>query len=142
MLTESELRSAYDWLAEHPAIREVILTRGDPLMLSPRRLASIVEALSAIPHIEILRIHTRVPVAEPARVTDALTVALDTPKIDVGRAARQSCARVHARSNSAAIRHIQARRGTRTRAVGADLRRKRQRGGAGDAVPCHAPQRA
>src|SRR5580704_16297844 len=70
LLTESELRAAYDWFAAQPAIREVILTGGDPLMLSPRRLASIVTALSAIPHIEILRIHTRVPVAEPALVTE------------------------------------------------------------------------
>jgi lysine 2,3-aminomutase len=49
-------------------------------MLSPRRLASIVSALSAIPHIEILRIHTRVPTADPTRVTDALAAALGTDK--------------------------------------------------------------
>ena len=80
LLTDAELQAAYDWFAAHPAIREVILTGGDPLMLSPRRLASIVAALSAIPHIEILRIHTRVPVADPARITDALADALDTDK--------------------------------------------------------------
>ena len=80
MLTEAELQHAYDWFAAHPAIREVILTGGDPLMLSPRRLASIVAALSAIPHVEILRVHTRVPVADPARVTDALSDALETSK--------------------------------------------------------------
>ncbi len=80
LLTDEELRAAYDWFAARPAIREVILTGGDPLMLSPRRLAAIVEALSAMPHIEILRIHTRVPVAEPARITEALAAVLDTPK--------------------------------------------------------------
>ncbi len=63
-----------------PAIREVILTGGDPLMLSPRRLASIVGALSSIPHIDILRVHSRVPVADPARITDALAAALETDK--------------------------------------------------------------
>jgi lysine 2,3-aminomutase len=80
LLTETELQAAYDWLAAHPAIREVILTGGDPLMLSPRRLASIIGALSAMPQIEILRIHTRVPVADPLRVTGKLVDGLDTPK--------------------------------------------------------------
>ncbi len=80
LLTDAELRVAYDWFAARPAIREVILTGGDPLMLSPRRLRAIVRALAAIPHIEILRIHTRVPVADPARVGEALADALETPK--------------------------------------------------------------
>lgn len=78
LLSEAELQAAYAWFAAHPAIREVILTGGDPMMLSPRRLGSIVAALSAIPHIETLRVHTRVPVAEPRRVTDALAAALET----------------------------------------------------------------
>ncbi len=52
-------------------MREVILTGGDPLMLSPRRLAALLGALAAIPHVETLRIHTRVPVAAPERVTEA-----------------------------------------------------------------------
>jgi len=80
LLSDVELQAAYAWFAARPAIREVILTGGDPLMLSPRRLAAIIEALSAIPHIEILRVHTRVPVADPARVTEALAGALETPK--------------------------------------------------------------
>jgi lysine 2,3-aminomutase len=80
VLSDDELRAAFDWFAAHPAVREVILTGGDPLMLSPRRLGAIVTALSAIPHIEIVRIHTRVPVADPARLTAALAEALDTPK--------------------------------------------------------------
>ena len=78
LLTEAELQAAYNWFAAHPAIREVILTGGDPLMLSPRRLAAIIAALSAIPHIEILRIHTRVPTADPTRITDELAAALRT----------------------------------------------------------------
>jgi lysine 2,3-aminomutase len=80
LLTEAELQAAYDWFAARPAIREIILTGGDPLMLSPRRLASIIGALSAIPHIELLRIHTRVPTADPSRITEALTDALATDK--------------------------------------------------------------
>lgn len=80
LLTEAELQAAYDWFAARPAIREVILTGGDPLMLSPRRLGSIVEALSAIPHIEMLRVHTRVPTTDPATVTAALAATLRTEK--------------------------------------------------------------
>ncbi len=80
LLSEAELQAAYAWFAARPAIREVILTGGDPLMLSARRLASIVNALSAIPHIDILRVHTRVPTTDPARITDALADALETPK--------------------------------------------------------------
>ncbi len=108
LLTEPELRAAYDWFAAHPAIREVILTGGDPLMLSPRRLASIVGALSAIPHIEILRIHTRVPVAEPVRITHALTDALGTPK-SMWVVLHANHAREFTPEADRAIRHIQVR---------------------------------
>ena len=81
VLTEAELEACYDWLRAHPAIGEVILTGGDPLMLSPRRLGAILRALAAIPHIHTLRIHSRVAVAEPARITPALVAAMttDTP---------------------------------------------------------------
>jgi lysine 2,3-aminomutase len=80
ILTEAELAAAYEWFATHPAIREVILTGGDPLMLSPRRLGGIVQALSTIPHVEMVRVHTRVPVADPGRVTEALAAALETDR--------------------------------------------------------------
>ena len=81
VLTEQELAACYAWIAARPAIREVILTGGDPLMLSPRRLGAILSALSAIPHVRTLRIHSRVPVADPARITPALaaTLATETP---------------------------------------------------------------
>ena len=81
VLTEAELAAALDWLRAHPAIREVILSGGDPLLLAPRRLAALLAALSAIPHVELLRIHTRVPVADPGRITPALAAALavETP---------------------------------------------------------------
>jgi lysine 2,3-aminomutase len=80
LLSVVELQAAYDWFAAHPAIREVILTGGDPLMLSPRRLASIVRALAAIPHIELIRVHSRVPTTDPPRVTDALADAMLSDK--------------------------------------------------------------
>jgi lysine 2,3-aminomutase len=81
VLTEAELEAAYAWLRARPAIREVILTGGDPLMLSPRRLGAILQALAAIPHVELLRVHTRVPVATPEQVTAGLAeiLVLDTP---------------------------------------------------------------
>ena len=108
LLTEAELQAAYDWFAARPAIREVILTGGDPLMLSPRRLASIVQALSAITHIEILRIHTRVPTAEPERVTELLADALDTPK-SMWIALHANHAREFTPQARTAIRRVQAR---------------------------------
>jgi lysine 2,3-aminomutase len=80
LLTEAELEAAFAWFAAHPAVREVILTGGDPLMLSPRRLGAIIGRLSALPHIETLRIHTRVPTTDPARVNAAMTEALATDR--------------------------------------------------------------
>ena len=80
VLTEAELQAAYDWFAAHQAVTEVILTGGDPLMLSPRRLRSIIAALSELPHIQTIRVHSRVPVADPDRLTDALADALDTDR--------------------------------------------------------------
>ncbi|MDE2007477.1 MAG: lysine-2,3-aminomutase-like protein [Rhodospirillales bacterium] len=78
LLSEAELDVALDWIAAHPAITEVILTGGDPLMLSPRRLAAILGRLDAIAHIRTLRIHSRVPIAEPGWVNPALIAALET----------------------------------------------------------------
>ena len=80
-MSPADLDAAIDYIAARPAIREVILTGGDPLMLAPRRLGAILDRLQAIPHIELLRLHSRVPVTDPARVTPALLTALerDTP---------------------------------------------------------------
>jgi lysine 2,3-aminomutase len=77
LLSDAELNHAYAYIAAHPEIREVILTGGDPLILSPRRLQQILQNLSTIPHVEVLRIHSRVPVADPSLITDALADALD-----------------------------------------------------------------
>ena len=80
LLSEAELETAYVWLRARPAITEVILTGGDPLMLSPRRLGAIIAALSAIDHIATIRLHSRVPVADPSLITPALAAALRTEK--------------------------------------------------------------
>jgi lysine 2,3-aminomutase len=75
-LTAAELEAALAYVADRPEIWEVILTGGDPLMLSDRRLADIVGRLDAIGHVRVIRIHTRMPVADPARITEELCDAL------------------------------------------------------------------
>ncbi|MEO3432124.1 lysine-2,3-aminomutase-like protein [Inquilinus sp. CAU 1745] len=71
-LGEAELDAAIAYVAERPEIWEVILTGGDPLMLSPRRLKHIFSRLDAIPHLGVVRLHSRVPVVDPARIDTAL----------------------------------------------------------------------
>ena len=75
-LSADDLAAALNYIHATPAIWEVILTGGDPFVLSPRRIRDITEALSAIPHVKVLRWHTRVPVVDPARITKALVAAL------------------------------------------------------------------
>lgn len=75
-LSDDVYSKALDYIRTHPEIWEVILTGGDPLMLSARRLKEIMTDLAAIDHVRIIRIHTRVPVADPARVTDETVDAL------------------------------------------------------------------
>ncbi len=80
MLNPEELEAALAYISGNPAIWEVILTGGDPLMLSPRRLGAILDALEAIPHVATLRIHSRVPVVDPGRITPGLLAVLDRRK--------------------------------------------------------------
>jgi lysine 2,3-aminomutase len=75
-LSAAELEAALAYIRARPEIWEVILTGGDPLMLAPRRLAGLIAALDAIGHLGVLRIHSRVPIVDPARVTDELVAAL------------------------------------------------------------------
>ncbi|MCB1534311.1 MAG: lysine-2,3-aminomutase-like protein [Rhodoblastus sp.] len=76
MLAPEKLAAALDYIRARPQIWEVILTGGDPLALSPRRLAETVRAIAAIDHVKVLRFHTRVPVAAPDLVTDDLVAAI------------------------------------------------------------------
>lgn len=75
-LTPDELDTAIGYISGHSEIWEVILTGGDPLVLSPRRLADIMDRLAGIPHVKIVRFHTRVPVVEPERIDAAMVDAL------------------------------------------------------------------
>ena len=105
-LSAEELAAALAYIARTPAIYEVILTGGDPLVLSPRRLGEIVATLEDIDHVQVIRVHTRVPVAAPERITADLVAALKrtTKAVFVGvhcnhaseltNAARAACARL------------------------------------------------
>jgi lysine 2,3-aminomutase len=73
------LAAALAYIRATPQIWEVILTGGDPLVLSPRRLKAVLAELAAIDHVKILRVHTRMPVAAPERISPALVRALRVP---------------------------------------------------------------
>jgi lysine 2,3-aminomutase len=80
MLGAAELDAAIAYIEAHPEIWEVVLTGGDPFVLSPRRLHDVTTRLAAIPHLQVLRWHTRVPVVDPARVTPELVDAIRSPR--------------------------------------------------------------
>ena len=75
-LSQGAYDNALAYIRAHPKIWEVILTGGDPLMLSPRRLTEVMADIAGIDHVKIIRIHTRVPVADPARVSPEMIAAL------------------------------------------------------------------
>ena len=79
-LNEPELAAAYDYISQRPEIWEVVVSGGDPWLLSPRRIRNLMRELEAISHIAVVRFHTRVPVVDPARVTDALIASLASTK--------------------------------------------------------------
>ena len=104
-LTGAALTAALDYIARTPKIWEVILTGGDPLVLPPRRLKDLMTRLAAIDHVKVIRLHTRIPVVAPERVTPALVRALRTGKAtymvlhanhprELTEEARAACARV------------------------------------------------
>jgi lysine 2,3-aminomutase len=75
-LSEKALAAGLAYIAAHREIWEVILSGGDPLVLSPRRLSAVMKQIGAIEHVKIVRVHTRVPVVDPGRITPALVRAL------------------------------------------------------------------
>ncbi|MBC7950243.1 MAG: lysine-2,3-aminomutase-like protein [Rhodospirillaceae bacterium] len=77
-LSAPEMDAALAYVAGRPEVREIIVTGGDPFMLPPARLAALVARIAAIPHVEVLRFHTRIPVADPDRVTATMAAALKT----------------------------------------------------------------
>jgi lysine 2,3-aminomutase len=75
-LSAEEFAAALAYVRAHPQIWEAVLTGGDPLVLSPRRLAEATIGLATIPHLKVLRWHTRLPAVAPERVTKAMARAL------------------------------------------------------------------
>lgn len=80
-LSPQERTAALDKLSQAPEINEVIFSGGDPLAVNDRLLARWVESLAAIPHIKRIRIHTRLPVVIPQRVTDDMLEWLSHPRL-------------------------------------------------------------
>jgi lysine 2,3-aminomutase len=79
-LSPKALAAALDYIAGHPEIWEVILSGGDPLVLSARRIKDVVKRLAAISHVKVIRVHTRMPAVAPERISAALVRALRTDK--------------------------------------------------------------
>jgi lysine 2,3-aminomutase len=79
-LTPHEIEAALDYIRNNKNIWEVILSGGDPLVLSPAKLKKLMDDLAAIPHVQVIRIHTRIPAADPARVTNEMATALKQDK--------------------------------------------------------------
>jgi lysine 2,3-aminomutase len=75
-MSKAELAAALAYIRSRPEIWEVIVSGGDPLVASPRRLRALTAALAKIDHVKVVRFHTRVPVVAPERVTPALVAAL------------------------------------------------------------------
>jgi lysine 2,3-aminomutase len=103
-LSPAALAAALDYIGRHPQIWEVILSGGDPLVLSARRLMDVATRLAAIAHVKVIRVHTRVPVVAPERIDAALIRALRTDKAtfvvlhinhprELTKEARAACAR-------------------------------------------------
>ena len=75
-ISEESLQKGYDYIRRHPDIREVLLSGGDPLLLSDEKIAEILKSLRAIPSVEVIRIGSRVPSTLPMRITEKLVAIL------------------------------------------------------------------
>jgi lysine 2,3-aminomutase len=76
-MTADKLQKAIDWIADTPEISEVLVTGGDPLLLSNANIEHLLSRLARIKHVERIRIGTRMPVTLPQRITDSLTRAIN-----------------------------------------------------------------
>ncbi len=107
-LTGEALDRALAYIRDTPAIWEVILTGGDPLILAPRRIAELTRRLEDIPHVAVVRWHTRVPVVDPGRITDEMAAALASPSRAVYVGLHANHPRELTQEARAAIRSLQA----------------------------------
>ncbi|NAW64338.1 EF-P beta-lysylation protein EpmB [Photobacterium halotolerans] len=81
--SKRQWQQALDYIAAHPELNEVILSGGDPLMAKDSELRWLVDGIAAIGHIKRLRIHTRLPVVIPARITPELRLLLQQTRLQV-----------------------------------------------------------
>ncbi len=79
-LTKEALEAAFDYIKQHKEIWEVIITGGDPFILKPVTIQTLIQRLDEIEHVETIRFHTRVPVVEPHRITETMISALKCNK--------------------------------------------------------------
>ncbi|WP_196139613.1 EF-P beta-lysylation protein EpmB [Aliikangiella sp. G2MR2-5] len=79
----AQLENALSYIAKSPSISEVILSGGDPLMVSDSRLFEVIAKLEDIPHLKRLRFHTRLPVVIPQRITQALVDRLNHSRLKI-----------------------------------------------------------
>lgn len=92
-MDESDITTAITYIKNHPEIWEVILTGGDPLVLSPKKIAKLLDTLDSIEHVQVVRFHTRVPVAVPDRISEELVNALSDRRATVYVAVHSNHAR-------------------------------------------------
>jgi len=76
MASRQQLEDAFTYIEEHPTLKEVLITGGDPLIMSDDRLKEILDRLAGVPHIERIRFGTRTPVVLPMRITSELAELL------------------------------------------------------------------
>ena len=105
-LSPQGFERALEYIGAHGEISEVILTGGDPFVLTARRAAELTERLAAIEHVKVLRWHTRVPVVDPERVSDEFVRALTTTQATVYVALHSNHARELTPAATAAIARI------------------------------------
>ncbi len=105
-LPRDALDEAFGYLARTPEIWEVIITGGDPLALSPRRIREVTQRLDAIAHIKVIRWHSRVPVVSPETVTSEFVEALTATDKTVYVAVHTNHAREHTAEVAAACKRL------------------------------------
>jgi lysine 2,3-aminomutase len=107
-LAGPKLTAALDYIRANSAIHEVIVTGGDPLVLAPRRIAEITGGLADIPHVQVIRWHSRVPVVDPDRITPDMIGALRAPGKAIWIAVHTSHVRELTEAARAAVRRLSA----------------------------------
>ena len=79
-LTPAELEAAFTYIMDHQEIWEVIITGGDPLLLKPATLKALLNRLSSIEHVDVIRIHTRIPIVDSRRINSQMVASLKCAK--------------------------------------------------------------